>query len=116
MKSSAEKDCFRLIQEIALAQDPVCLLCPAPSQCGHHLFGRGLAAAFNPEMVRGLCNTHHLYAHARPEGFRECMLGLIGSRYEELEIEASRVVPWIDFVEERARLRGILRELKRRVA
>jgi hypothetical protein len=59
-KSNAERDCYKLIQAIALARDPICIIpgCWRPSDCGHHLFGRHLAAAFNPEMVRGVCNGH----------------------------------------------------------
>ena len=113
--TSAEKDCFTLIQQIAVLQDPFCILCGRPSECGHHLFGRCLAAAFNPEMVRGLCNTHHLYAHARPEDFREYVAEVI-PRYAELEAEANRVVPWMDFAEKRKELRAILESLRRRAA
>lgn len=113
MKSNAEKECFALIQQIALLQDPVCIFCPQPSQVGHHLFGRGLAAAFNREMVRGVCNSHHIYAHARPEGFKECMKGLIGDRYEELERQAQEIIPYMDFQAKRMELRVILAGLRK---
>lgn len=116
MKSNAEKDCYALIQQIALIRDPRCILCPSPSQVGHHVWGRGLAAAFHPEMVRGLCNSHHIYAHARPEGFRECMVELIGDRYRELEAMAREIIPYMDFQAKRRELREMLGELQRRAA
>jgi hypothetical protein len=80
------------------------------------LFGRGLAAAFNPEMVRGLCNDDHLKAHSKPDAFRVTMQSLMGWRYEELKRQANQPVPYMDFKAKRAELRDILEGLRRRAA
>ena len=114
--TSAEKDCFALIQQIAVLQDPFCIVCGRPSECGHHLFGRGLAAAFNSEMVRGVCNEDHLKAHGKPDAFRMTMQSLMGWRYEELRRQANQPVPYMDFKVKRVELRAILEGLRRRAA
>jgi len=113
-KKAIEKECFKLIQQIALAQDPRCICCGLPSVAGHHLFGRGLAAAFNPEMVRGLCLLHHDLAHAMPRIFGEAMRIRIGWRYLELEQMSRVVIPYMDFAAKRDDLKTFLAELERR--
>ena len=111
----AKEDCFELIQKIAVLQDPKCIVCQSPSICGHHVFGRGLAAAFNPEVVRGVCLNHHQYAHILPDSFRVFMEGFWGKdRYEELERQANTVIPYIDFEAKLFELKGILTDLQRR--
>ena len=110
MKSAAEKDCFNLIQQIAVLQDPRCIVCGEPSSCGHHVYGRGLAAAFNPEMVRGLCEKHHVpFAHEQREAFKRFFTSFIGPlNYERLEWQSREIVPYMDFKAKRAELRAIL--------
>lgn len=112
-----EKECFALIQQIALLQDPNCIVCGVPSVAGHHVFGRGLAAAFNPTMVRGLCLNHHGYSHHLPESFGVFMAGFLGEgRYDELALLSREIVPYIDFEAKRDELKAILAELEGRVA
>ncbi|MFZ2809417.1 MAG: hypothetical protein WAZ60_23785 [Desulfosalsimonadaceae bacterium] len=110
MKSSAERDCFSLIQQIAVQKDPYCIVCGAPSSVGHHIFGRDLAAAFDPEMVRGLCEKHHVpFAHQQPEAFKTFFMTLVGDHYEQLERKSREVVQCMDFKAKRAELRELLR-------
>ena len=110
----AKDDCYKLIQMIALAQDPICTMpgCWQPSQVGHHLFKRSnMATAFHPPAVRGFCNLHHGHAHAKPKEFKKTMIALIGPRYHDLQRLSKQVVPDMDYVAKRAELRGILESL-----
>jgi hypothetical protein len=109
MSIKAKDDCYRLIQQIAIAQDPVCIWagCMEDSCVGHHLFMRDRkGTAFHPEAVRGLCHMHHGYAHARPEQFRKIMIGFIGERYYDLQRLSKTVVKNMDYVAKREELRG----------
>lgn len=117
-KRARKKDCFTLIQQIAVLQDPRCIVCYAPTVCGHHVFGRGLAAAFNPEVVRGVCLAHHNYAHALPDSFREFMEGFWGGRerYEELKRQSSEIIPFMDFSAKQNELKAMLADLEQRAA
>ena len=118
MSSKAKDDCYRLIQQIAIDQDPVCIWtgCMEDSCVGHHLFKRDRrGTAFHPEAVRGLCHIHHGYAHARPEQFRKIMIGFIGERYYDLQRLSKTVVKWVDYAVKRIELREILAGLTRKV-
>ena len=116
-RSSAESDCYKYIQIIVLMQDKVCIIpdCNTPAQVGHHLFKRdNLNTAFHPDAVRGVCNSHHAMAHAKPIWFRDIMVELIGGKYFELQRLANTVVPYMDFSDKRAELKGIIAKLERR--
>ena len=108
----AKHDCYRLIQQIAVAQDIFCIIpgCGQLSQVGHHLFKRDrMATAFHPGAVRGLCNLHHGHARGKPEQFKKAMIGLMGfERYYELQRLSKSVVKNTDYVAKRAELRGML--------
>jgi hypothetical protein len=71
---SIERECFALMQMIAVARD---ILCRAPgcwqsATAGHHIFGRGAAVAFDPRYILGMCALCHVpWAHARPKEFDE---------------------------------------------
>lgn len=108
-----EKDCYRLIQEIAILQDPVCVVCTErKSQAGHHLFTRSRhATAFHPEAARGLCNICHQEAHEEPQWFRQIMIEEIGDRFFELE-RLSRTVCKPDYGEVKKGLVETLNKLK----
>jgi hypothetical protein len=103
----AEADCYRLIQQIALQQDPVCFICQDhESQAGHHLFKRDrLATAFLSEAVRGVCNDCHRWAENNPALERTFMVEAMGPRYFELERLSWQVVRHFDFVGMRKELR-----------
>ena len=119
MKSAAERDCFALIQQISLLQDPRCIVCGEPSSAGHHVFGRGLAVAFELEMVRGLCEKHHIpFAHKQPEAFKAFFMAFIGGprHYERLKRKSREIIPYMDFEMKRVELRAILADLQKRAA
>jgi hypothetical protein len=118
MTSSAKKECYALIQQIAVLQDPICVICGKPSDCGHHLFKRDrLATAFLPEAVRGVCNETHRVAHAEPEWFQGFMIRSMGDeRYFELSRLSRTVVPYMDFKATRDQLRLILFDLQRKMS
>lgn len=107
----AEADCYRLIQMVALQQDPACIICGWPSEVGHHLFKRDrLATAFLPEAVRGLCNQCHRDAHNYPLLFSGTMIRMMGEdRYFELERLSWKVAKHFDFNAKRQVLKALLR-------
>jgi len=114
MSSKAKDDCYKLVQQIAVAQDPICIMpeCGQTSQVGHHLFKRDrMGTAFHPEAVRGLCHRHHGHAHAKPEQFKKAMIRLMGERYHELQKLSKTVVNGMDYVAKREELRGMLTEV-----
>jgi len=114
-RKALEKQCFALIQQIALIQDPHCIHCGLLSEAGHHVLGRGLAVAFHPECVRGVCNTCHTYAHLKPEAFRRWFYEVVGAwKYDGLEKLSRQVIPDMDFAAKRAELKGILADLEGR--
>lgn len=95
----SKKECYALIQEVAVKRHPVCPWCPKPSVVGHHLFKRDrMATAFLPEAVQGMCDYHHGYWHKHPAGFRQEMIREIGDdRYWELERLSQTVVRNVDY-------------------
>lgn len=110
MNSAIKKDCFSLIQEIALKERPYCLVpgCCKPSTAGHHIFTRSrLSTAFNPQAVIALCESHHAFAHSHPAEGRKMAAGIIGPDYEALRQISLMVVRFrdSDFV----RIRTILK-------
>ena len=110
------RECYKLIQEIAVALDPFCIHpgCNNPSVVGHHLFKRDrMATAFHVECVKGLCDQHHKVAHADPNGFTGYMIGKIGPRYDELLRLSHTVVKNIDFKKERDKLKFILQSIRK---
>lgn len=68
-----------------------------------------MATAFHPEAVRGLCNQHHGFAHAKPTAFKAHMHRLMGPRYHELQRLSKTVVKGMDYVAKRAELGEILK-------
>jgi len=118
MSSKAKNDCYKLIQVIAIAQDPICTMpgCWQPSQVGHHLFKRSnLATAFHPLSVRGFCHLHHGHAHTKPAEFEKAMIMLMGPLYHDLQRLSKQVVPDMDYVAKRTELRGILESFRKKV-
>lgn len=110
--------CYRLIQEIAVLQDPVCVYpyCPYLSVVGHHLFTRSrLSTAFDPQAVRGLCHDHHQWVHNNPKQATLMFIKLIGVlKYGELERKSRIIMASLDFRMTRETLKSILVELKSR--
>jgi hypothetical protein len=109
---SAKEDCYRLIQEIAVAQNPFCRApgCENPSTCGHHLFKRDkMATAFDPRYVWGVCLGCHGWAHRQPEQFREWAISIMGEEeyYAALRMSNS-IVKYLDFNEIRRGLKMAL--------
>jgi hypothetical protein len=114
--TKAEKDCYRLIQEIIVARDPVCYFpgCGKPSTAGHHLFKRDrLATAFDLRCIVGTCVEDHRWAHDHPGTFALLMAPRMEpGQYDYLKRLSHRVVKHFDFVGTRAWLRGILEKEK----
>ena len=112
---SAKDDCYKLIQEIAVARDVVCQRpeCGRPADCGHHLFKRDrMATAFLPEAVVGVCAQDHTgWAHAKPREFKAFMVEKRGNRYYELARLSETVCKHQNYAEIRAGLRENLRML-----
>lgn len=112
---SAKDDCYKLIQEIAVARDVKCQHpdCWLPADCGHHLFKRDrMATAFLPEAAIGLCTRHHTgWAHAKPKAFKAFMVKRMGNRYHELARLSRQIVQHSDYTEIRTRLREYLQAL-----
>ena len=112
MSSPSEKECYKLIQMVAVKQDPICILpgCCQPSMVGHHIFKRDRnATAFLPEAVRGMCIVHHDWAHHYPFQCENIWIELLGpKRYYELVRLSWTVVPDINFEEIRDGLKKIL--------
>lgn len=109
---SAKDDCFRLIQQIAVARDKVCQHpdCCTSVEVGHHLFSRSrMATAFLPEAVIGLCAWHHTsWAHNQPKRFKAFMVKRAGDRYFELQRLSNTVVKNLSYTDTRENLRNIL--------
>jgi hypothetical protein len=113
----AKADCYRLIQEIAIGQDPFCRApgCGKRTDCGHHIFKRDrLATAFEPDAVIGLCTQHHTgFAHGKPEEFKKFMIKRLGeARYYELRRLSHTDVPFMDYEKKRDELKRILEEIR----
>ena len=112
MKSAAEKECYRLIQQIAVLNDPICTRfgCWKPSVVGHHIFPRSrMATAFDPRCVLGKCDCHHKIAHSSPAQDEIQNRKRFGDEeYEALERLSWTVVPDINFEEIRDGLKKIL--------
>jgi hypothetical protein len=116
MKSSVEKECFALIQEIAVKRHPRCKRCGDPSQCGHHIFTRSRpATAFLPEAVIGLCAECHDWIERHPDFGAALAVSILGrEEYDHLSA-LSRVVcryRAADYREIRDGLRKILEDTK----
>jgi len=116
--NSTKQDCYRLIQQITLLRDPICVVpgCAFLSSAGHHLFPRArLSTAFDPQAVRGLCHQHHQWVHANPKQATLMFIKLIGVlKYGELERKSRTIMPNFDFEETRRVLKSILTELRNR--
>ena len=114
MKSSVERDCYRLLQQIVVERDKVCVRClENPSACGHHIFTRSRpVTAFLPEAVIGLCTDCHNWAQRNPNLAAMLAISVLGERkYEKLarlSLEVRRYRP-ADFREIR---QGLRMELK----
>lgn len=112
---SAKDDCYKLVQEIAVTRDAVCLRpeCGKPADCGHHIFKRDrMATAFLPEAVVGVCTQDHTgWAHAKPKEFQAFMVGEIGDRYHELNRLSMSVCKYQNYAAIRAGLRERLQAL-----
>lgn len=115
MSSPSEKECYALIQQIAILQDPVCtkLGCWHPSDCGHHLFKRDrLATAFLPHLVRGLCDHHHKWAHRKPKEYEDEVRAMAGDEAYDSWLRLSHtVVPDFDFKAKKKELKILLDKL-----
>jgi len=117
MKSKAERDCYQLIQEIAVARDVYCVhpLCSSLATAGHHLFKRDrIATAFLPSAIFGVCNDHHVpWAHEEREEFKVFAIGRLGEeeyyRLYRLSITTTR---GMDFKGKRNELIEILRKTR----
>ena len=100
---STKADCYRIIQEIAVARDKVCQHpeCNRPADCGHHLFKRDrLATAFFPEAILGVCTQHHTgWCHNKTEEFAMAMFVKMGRRYYELRRLSHTIVKNMDYNE-----------------
>jgi hypothetical protein len=109
---SAKDDCFKLIQQIAIARDKVCQHpdCCTSVEVGHHIFSRSrMATAFLPEAVIGLCAWHHsTWAHGKPKAFKEFMVERIGERYHQLRRRSYETVKNPDYNEIRQGLVKVL--------
>lgn len=82
-----EKDCYRLIQQVVVAQFPVCRVpwCNQPASVGHHLFPRARhGTAFNPNAVFSCCEHHHDLFHSKRDEYRALVRSWIGEEYEQL--------------------------------
>ena len=109
-----EKDCFKYIQIIALLRDPFCIFCGRKAQAGHHVWGRGLSVAFEPECVRGVCNDCHRFAHANRNAFLKWFYEIVGAwKYEELQQLSRQIVTAMDFEAKRDELKEIITKLER---
>ncbi len=99
--TGTKADCYRVIQEIAVARDKVCQKpgCSRRAEAGHHLWKRDrLATAFLPEAILGLCTQHHTgWAHNKPKEFKDFMVSRMGKRYYELQRLSNTVVKNLDY-------------------
>lgn len=102
-KIGTKKDCYSIIQEIAVARDKVCQKpeCSRRAEAGHHLWKRDrFATAFLPEAILGLCTQHHTgWAHNKPEEFKKFMVARMGEEYYELRRLSNTVVKNLDYNE-----------------
>jgi hypothetical protein len=111
MKSS-KQECYALIQEVAVKQDPVCRhpRCYKPSVVGHHIFKRDrLATAFLPIAVWGACDDHHKFWHAHPAAFKRLAVRILGPMYYDLQRLSYTVVKNMDYGEVKRKLTEILK-------
>jgi hypothetical protein len=118
---SAERQCFRLFQEIVVLRDVVCQRpgCTQPATAGHHVFGRVRAGtAFLTDSGLGLCHKDHDgWARQDPNAVRFTLLMKIGARrYEDLWWESLKVCRMRDpdFMDTADRLGVELVELQER--
>ena len=113
-----KKDCYSIIQEIAVIKDKVCQhpSCSRPADCGHHSFKRDrLTTAFLPEAVVGVCTQHHTgWAHNKPKEFKTFMIERLGEdRYYELRRLSYTNLDHPDYHEIYAGLVKVLRAYQR---
>jgi hypothetical protein len=110
--NATRKSCYRLIQEVAVAQDKFCRYpgCNRYSLVGHHLFKRDrLATAFLPEAVWGLCLGHHEFAHKFPIVFKNAVISKIGYEvYINLLRKSHSTVKYLDYNKVAEELKEIL--------
>ncbi len=113
MKSSVERECYRLVQVIAVTKYPSCVRCGEPSTCGHHIFSRrNNATAFDPDAVLGMCAECHVWAHSYPGAGLRLAQTIIGIKeYNRLAKKSMEVCRYraADFREIRQRLREELK-------
>jgi len=66
--TSLEKDCDRLLQQVVVERDWVCVRCRVhPAACGHHIFTRSRPATrYRPDAVIGVCADCHNYLEEHP--------------------------------------------------
>jgi hypothetical protein len=99
---SAKLDCYRLIQEIAVARDIFCRApgCSEYATAGHHIYGRtNLSTAFDPRYVLGLCVQCHVpWAHKNPDEFKEWVIRWMGEdEYEYGHQLSLTIAKHVDF-------------------
>ena len=84
--TSLEKDCDRLLQQVVVERDKVCVRCRVkPAACGHHIFTRSRPATrYRPDAVIGVCAECHNYLEEHPAIAREFAISFIG--YENYNI------------------------------
>jgi hypothetical protein len=94
---SLKAACYRLIQQVVLAQYPACRRCQKPSEVGHHIFKRDrLGTAFNPLAVVALCNACHAFVHSKPSEAKTLAKEWLGDDYEKLQVLSRMVVQFRD--------------------
>ena len=110
MKSAIERECYKLIQMVAVKQRPVCIWTGQPSTVGHHLFKRDrLATAFLPAAVWGMSDSQHHWAHKHPSQWKDIVIHIIGfPEYARLRTLSWTVVENINFEEIRNNLKKML--------
>lgn len=110
--NNTKKECYRLIQEIALLRDPICVHpgCRRRSVAGHHIWRRNiLATAFEPDAVQGVCEVHHRWVHQYPKEAHNMFAGILGRvRWEELKALSKVICHRFDFEAKRTELKRCL--------
>lgn len=93
--NSAEKRCFKLLQEIVCKRDRVCRRCGATPISAHHVFGRkNHGSAFDPNSCLALCqDCHDRWARRDPQDCHGLLRERIGEeRFAHLEYLSRQVV------------------------
>ena len=113
--TTLEKDCDRLLQQVVVERDKVCVRClDKPSTCGHHIFTRSRPATrYRPDAVIGVCAECHNYLEEHPAIARVFAISFIGyENYYDLERLSLVTCRFraADYREIRQQLRMILKE------